>query len=139
MECGYELYGTQAGSSRYAPYSLPPEPVTRRQAVAAQRLDKITRHVEANLDNPDLTAHSAARALGMSVRSLHLALASSSHSFGELVLRRRLDLCRALLAEWDRADSIADLAFACGFNSLSSFYRAFREHFGTCPRAVRAG
>jgi AraC-like DNA-binding protein len=139
MDCGYEIYGTQAGFSAYTPYSLPSEPVTRRQALSAQRLAKITRYVEAHLDDPDLSAHTAARALGMSVRSLHLALASSSHSFGELVQRRRLELCRALLADWDRADSIADLAFACGFNSLSSFYRAFREYFGTCPRAVRAG
>ncbi len=139
MDCGYEIHGAMAGFSQFAPRGTPPEPITRRQAVAAVRLEKITRYVEANLDNPDLTAHSAARALGMSVRSLHLALAESSHSFGALVTRRRLELCRALLVEWDRADSIADLAFACGFSSLSSFYRAFRDYFGTCPRAVRAG
>ncbi len=139
MDCGYDTCGARAGLSRFVPLSLPPEPITRREALTAQRLHKITLYVEANLDDPALAAQSAARALGMSVRSLHLALAETSHSFGQLVMRRRLELCRALLSDWDRADSIADLAFACGFNSLSSFYRAFRLHFGTCPRAVRAG
>jgi len=139
MDCGFDAHPATTGFSRFAPITLPPEPIDRRRALQAIRLERISRHVEANLDDPNLTAQSAARALGMSVRSLHMALDGTSHSFGELVLRRRLELCRALLSQWDRVESIADLAFACGFNSLSSFYRAFRRHFGTCPRALRAG
>ena len=71
------------------------------------------------------------------VRSLHLALADSGESFGQLLQRRRLDMCRSLLSRTNDTASIADIAFACGFNSLSSFYRAFRRTCGTCPRDLR--
>ncbi len=110
----------------------------RRAAVQARRVALIDRHVAANLDDPELSARKSARSLGMSVRSLHMALESTSLTFSALVTRRRLELCRALLAEGRRIDSVADLAFAAGFNSLSSFYRAFRAYFGTNPGSLRA-
>jgi AraC-like DNA-binding protein len=110
---------------------------SRGEALRAARLHRIQAHVEAHLSDPLLCAQSAARALGMSVRSLHLALAPTGESFGELVVRRRLAACHRLLRHPDNAATIADIAFASGFNSLSSFYRAFRREFGACPR--RAG
>jgi transcriptional regulator GlxA family with amidase domain len=137
MDCGLEFHVAATGCTGFPPMALPPAPSERRRVLQAHRLERINRYVEANLDDPKMSAQTAARALGMSVRSLHMALDGTSHSFGELVLRRRLELCRALLSQWDRAENVADLAFACGFNSLSSFYRAFRRHFGTCPREVR--
>ena len=84
--------------------------------------------------DPDLSAHAAARALGLSVRGLHLVLSPTGESFGELVQRRRLTACHAMLSRPENAATIADIAFACGFNSLSSFYRAFRRVYGACPR-----
>jgi AraC-like DNA-binding protein len=99
-----------------------------------RRLDRIRAYVEANLSDPDLTPRSAARALGLSVRSLHLALVPSGETFGQLVQRRRLQACHALLCRPEKVATIADIAFGCGFNSLSSFYRAFRRVFGACPR-----
>ncbi len=115
-----------------------PRAGARRAAVQARRVAMIERHVAANLDDPELSARKSARCLGMSVRSLHLALETTSLTFSALVTRRRLELCRALLAEGRRIDSVADLAFAAGFNSLSSFYRAFRAYFGTNPGSLRA-
>jgi AraC-like DNA-binding protein len=99
-----------------------------------RRLDRIRAYVEANLSDPDLSPRIAARALGMSVRSLHLALAPSGETFGQLLQRRRLQACHALLCRPEKVETIADIAFGCGFNSLSSFYRAFRRVFGACPR-----
>jgi AraC-like DNA-binding protein len=97
------------------------------------RAARISFYIDAHLDDPALSAHSCARALGISVRSLHLALAGTPYSFRELITERRLQLCRDRLRTSSRGDNVADLAFACGFNSLSSFYRGFARRFGTCP------
>jgi len=123
---------------------LPPCPPTpfnhaapkrsRAEALRATRMHRIHVHVEANLADPSLSAQTAAHALGMSVRSLHLALVPTNETFGELVQRRRLAACHMLLRRPDNAATIADIAFASGFNSLSSFYRAFRRAYGACPR-----
>jgi AraC-like DNA-binding protein len=107
---------------------------TRGEALRAGRIDRIRAHIDAHVADPELSAQSAARALGMSVRSLHLALAPLGEPFGQLVKRRRLARCHALLHEPESAMTIADIAFACGFSSLSSFYRAFRRVYGICPR-----
>jgi AraC-like DNA-binding protein len=97
------------------------------------RAARISFYIDAHLDDPELSAQSCARALGISVRSLHLALAGTPFSFRELITERRLQLCRERLRAGGREESVADLAFACGFNSLSSFYRGFARRFGTCP------
>jgi AraC-like DNA-binding protein len=34
---------------------------------------------------------------------------------------------------------IADIAYAVGFNDLSNFNHAFRQHFGRTPSEVRRG
>ena len=106
----------------------------RSEALRASRLDSIRTYVDAQLADPELSAQATARAVGMSVRSLHLVLARSGETFGQLVQRRRVAACHALLLRPDNSATIGDIAFACGFNSLSSFYRAFRRVFGACPR-----
>jgi AraC-like DNA-binding protein len=116
-----------------------PSKHARSETLRATRLDRIRAHVDAQLADPELSAQAAARALGMSVRSLHLALAQSGETFGQLVQRRRVAVCHALLRRPDNGATIVDIAFACGFNSLPSFYRAFRRVYGACPREVVPG
>jgi AraC-like DNA-binding protein len=41
----------------------------------------------------------------------------------------------ASLGDHSRAASIDELAFSAGFNSLSAFYKCFREHTGLTPKA----
>jgi AraC-like DNA-binding protein len=105
----------------------------RGAALRATRLQRICTYVETNLADPSLSAKAASRALGISVRSLHLALAPTGETFGDLVQRRRLAACHSLLRRPDNPATIAEIAFASGFNSLSSFYRAFRRAYGACP------
>jgi len=79
-----------------------------------------------------------AQALGISVRSLHLAFEPTGTSFVEHVMRRRLQECRAALERPTPGRSITDVAFAWGFANLTTFYRAFRREFGMAPGNVRA-
>ena len=62
--------------------------------------------------------------------------AQAGLGFATYVRRRRLEECREALIV-DPARSIVDVAFAWGFNSLSSFYRAFIAEFGASPGDLR--
>jgi len=139
MDCGFEIAGASNNTAWFESIGREPERPSRARAVQAVRLEKITHYIESNLDDPELAAPRCAKELGMSVRSLHMAFSGTDLTFGELVMQRRLEMCRHQLADWNRTESVAELAFAAGFNSLSSFYRAFRRTFATCPRAMREG
>ena len=103
------------------------------------RLAAARRHAEQHLADPSLSPAHAAAALGMSVRQLHLVFAPTGESFSQYVLRRRLEACRAALANpADAGRSIVDIAYGWGFDSLSTFYRTFRGAFGVAPGDLRA-
>lgn len=71
-------------------------------------------------------------------RSFHQ---STGLRFVEYIARYRAERARDSLRKTER--SITDVAFACGFQSLSQFNRVFRAQFGTTPgdwrRASAAG
>jgi transcriptional regulator GlxA family with amidase domain len=74
----------------------------------------------------------------MSLRSLHLLFEPTGVSFARYVLHRRLQECHATLASPVHANrSVTDIAFAWGFNSLTTFYSAFQREFGMAPGEVR--
>jgi AraC family transcriptional activator of tynA and feaB len=53
--------------------------------------------VEANLADPELAPATAARALGVSLRTVHKLFAERGETFGRFVLQRRLQRCREAL------------------------------------------
>jgi AraC-like DNA-binding protein len=107
----------------------------QRQAAVLRAL----RYAESHFAEADLTPARAARALGMSVRKLHMVFASTGTTFGEWVLNRRLDEARLLLRSPACAGrSVTDIALTCGFNDLSTFYRTFRARWGGTPGDMRA-
>lgn len=53
----------------------------------------------------------------------------------DYVARYRAERARVLLRGTERP--ITDIAFACGFQSLSQFHRVFRAQFGKRPRDIR--
>jgi AraC-like DNA-binding protein len=106
-------------------------------AVRAGRLVEAKGYINHHLADPELSAATVATSLGISVRTLHLLFEPSGSSFSRYVLRRRLEECRiALLGNPTRP--VIDIAFAWGFNSLSSFYRTFKDAFGESPSDMRA-
>jgi AraC-like DNA-binding protein len=108
------------------------------RAVNAARLVQIRGYIDQHLADPALTPASVAAAHRMSQRSLHLLFEPTGVSFARHVLRRRLQECHAMVASPAHAHrSITDIAFAWGFNSLTTFYSAFQRQFGMAPGEVR--
>ncbi|WP_439574691.1 helix-turn-helix domain-containing protein [Phreatobacter sp.] len=109
-----------------------------RQALRAGHHLAAVRIMRRNLHRAGLAPEAVATALGISLRQLHIVFEPTGRSFQTTLTGMRIDMaCRRLAAR--PAESIADLAFACGFESLPTFYRAFRRFAGRTPREVRAG
>ena len=78
---------------------------------------------------------SAARALYISVRTLHRGLQSEGTCFRELLDQLRQERAAALLA--NQRCSVAEVGFLLGFAELSSFSRAFKRWTGKTPAEFR--
>lgn len=94
--------------------------------------------IRRNLHRPDLSPTMVAAALSISVRQLHLLFEPSGSSFARTVMALRLDKARHLLTA-DIDQPVSGIAFACGFDSLATFYRAFRQTFDMTPGDLRFG
>jgi AraC-like DNA-binding protein len=81
-------------------------------------------------------ADAAARAMNLSVRSLHRGLQSERTTYRDVVARVRYERATMLLR--DPSHSMSEAAFLLGFSELSSFYRAFKRWSGTTPAEFRA-
>jgi AraC-like DNA-binding protein len=93
-------------------------------------------HVERRLGEPGLTPASIAAAHALSVRYVHRLWAQESpETLGRHILRRRLERCRAELADPRR--TVTEIAVRWGFRSPAHFSRAYRAHFGVAPREHR--
>lgn len=100
------------------------------------RLPAVRDHIEHNLASGSLTPLNTARALGISVRQLHLLFKPTGTTFARYVLARRLEQARLqLVAQPGR--NVLEIALACGIESSTVFYRAFRSAFGMTPTEYR--
>jgi AraC-like DNA-binding protein len=109
-------------------------------AVRVATLERALQYIARHYTDPGLSPVLAARALGVSVRKLHLLFSTSGKTFGEHVADRRLEEARLLLVSPGTSlRPIADIAFDVGYSDLSTFYRAFRARWGATPGDVRAG
>ena len=86
--------------------------------------------LEGNGAGPALTASEAARALGMSERSLARALSDEGTGFRELRDEVRQERAITMLRAGERIDRIAR---HLGFSDPSAFHRAFRRWTGRSP------
>lgn len=96
----------------------------------------VREHVRAHAHDPALSPARIARDLGWSVRQVQLALARTGTTPSALLRDARLGRARDLL-ERSPALTVADVAYASGFRSLSVFGARFRERFGSTPAAYR--
>lgn len=111
----------------------------QRPAVRQARLARVKRAIALRLAQPDLSPAKLAAVLGMSSRNLHLLFRESGETCSEYVMRCRMVACRTALIDPAQAKrAVTDVAFAVGFNNLTSFYRAFRNTFKMTPLEMRA-
>jgi AraC-like DNA-binding protein len=107
---------------------------TQREALR----DRIKHHVAQRLGDPRLSVDEIARALNVSRRQLYNAFADEPDGVAGYVLAKRLDACRADLADARQAQrSITDIALQRGFTSLAHFSRVFRAATGMAPSDYR--
>jgi AraC-like DNA-binding protein len=100
---------------------------------------KVKTYIANHLRNGDLSIDAVAHSCGCSRRYIHKMFSAAGQTAGHYILESRLagsanDLTSP---ELDHL-SITDIAVSWGFNSSSTFSRAFRKHFKISPRAYRA-
>ncbi|ASR05572.1 MULTISPECIES: helix-turn-helix domain-containing protein [Mycobacteriales] len=101
-------------------------------------LPRVKAYIEARLDDPELNPAEVARANHISLRYLQRLFETEGTTVSDWVRRRRLEHCRAELADRKNdAISIATLAARWGFLDSSYFSRVFKSTFGLTPREFR--
>ena len=109
-----------------------------RSATRAMLLQAALDEVERSLGDPNLSPAGVAESLRISTRYLHNLFADRGESFGQWVLRRRLERSRLDLEDPAKAHwSVAQIAYHHGFQDPSYFARAFRLRFGASPKEFR--
>jgi AraC-like DNA-binding protein len=95
--------------------------------------------VRVHSDDPALTPAALAHGLGWSIRHVQVVLAAVGSTPSDLIRASRLARARERLNDPElRLRTIADIAHASGFGSVSAFNSAFRVEFGVSPREARA-
>ncbi|MEI2416714.1 helix-turn-helix domain-containing protein [Orrella sp. JC864] len=100
-------------------------------------LGQLLAFVDSHWDDPDITPETLRERFGLSRRQLYAAFEPCKEGPATLIRRRRLAAARTELVQQPNA-SIAQVAYGCGFSSLSDFGRAFRREYGLSPSALRA-
>lgn len=113
-----------------------PAELGRDRDVTQARVASYVRELERTFFQPQ-SIDAAARRLGLSRRRFtEVFRAVAGETWLARVQRHRLDHARRLLQATAR--SVASIAFECGFEDLSTFYRAFKAAEHTSPLAWRA-
>ncbi len=96
----------------------------------------IIQFINQNIQNPDLCIKLAVDRFHISESELQQAIRSvSGLSFFAYVERMRMREAKRMVNETD--DSLLDIAVRCGYNSATSFSRAFKRFHGISPGHMR--
>ena len=107
-----------------------------RAATPLSYVVAMMRHVLENLSEP-LRAEDVARVVGLHPNyALNLFTSVMSIPLHKFVVRMRLVRARSMLFEGKL--SIENVAYECGFRSLSQFYAQFSRSYGITPRQMAA-
>lgn len=117
-------------------------PAISRLGLSARQLGQLAEDLQEYFQrqrpflDPDLDLQQVAVATGYSRNQIsHLLNQVLGQSFYRYVNQARLQHLLDGLQATSDAGRIDELAFAAGFNSLSAFYKCFRERLGMTPKA----
>ncbi len=99
-------------------------------ALICRILDHIERRSEERI-----TLASLSELCGYSREHISRTFSKYVGSLPQYVNRIRAQKAKALLAQGDK--TVSETAFACGFESLNTFYRAYRAAFGISPKRTK--
>jgi AraC-like DNA-binding protein len=108
-----------------------------RRALRAARLSLARRLITRHLSQASLSPVLISDVLGVSVRHMHMLFEGTGKSFSQTVTAQRIRLSGQLLREAP-GRPIGEVARACGFESLATFYRVFHATEGMAPGEFRA-
>lgn len=105
---------------------------------SAVKLRAIQHFITENLEDQELSIGRTATANRMSARQVQRLFEACDTTFSEYLLSMRLQNVHAVLTDLRQAHrGISDIALAAGFGDVSYFNRAFRNHYGASPTAIR--
>jgi AraC-like DNA-binding protein len=107
------------------------------RALRVARLSLARRSITRHLSQANLSPAMVADLLGVSVRHMHMLFEGTGKSFSQTVAAQRIRLSGQLLREAPERP-IAEVARACGFESLATFYRVFHATEAMPPGEFRA-
>lgn len=108
-------------------------------ALRDSRMHRAKDFIERNLGLGHLNETHLAAHLAMSPSAVRKLFDESGTSVGRYIRLKRLERASRMLAHPSlKQHRIVDIALDCGFDSLSSFYRAFRQTYGTTPSQSRS-
>ena len=111
-----------------------PEATTTTSGLAA----RIGAQLRERLSEPGLTAADVAAALGVSVRSLHRAMAANGQTFARQLIAARMDRAHAMLVSPALSRlTTAEIGRRVGLLDPSHFVRLCRKWLGDTPAALR--
>jgi len=100
------------------------------QTLEEERLARLEEYFNIHLKNVGCCKQQLADELGVCERQLTRILQEVYHSnFSSILLRSRMNLAQAMLEQKEK--SVAEIAEAVGYPSLSTFKRAYTKFFGT--------
>jgi len=109
-----------------------------RSCLASALRLRIMDFIDQKLSDPDLSPVIVAQALKISSRHVHRLFAQQGGTVTRYILQRRLEKCRAALADPLLAGlSLTRICSEYGFRSLPHFSRLFRDEYGMAPRDYR--
>jgi AraC family transcriptional regulator, melibiose operon regulatory protein len=103
----------------------------------ALHIEKMSRYV-AEHATEDISVNDVALTTGLHPNyAMTIFKRSVGLSINQAIIRHRLDTAQSLWISTDMP--VAEIAFDCGFGSLSRFYEAFKKRFHASPKEFRAG
>ncbi|MRV75519.1 helix-turn-helix domain-containing protein [Duganella sp. FT92W] len=105
-------------------------------ALSDERRRAALHYIQANLESAALSPAGIAHSVGISPRQLHRLFEEVGHSVGVEIRRLRVERAQHLI-HGSPERTITDIAFACGFDSLATFYRAFKAEAGMTASEFR--